>query len=293
MADADLSGRLRGHVAALAGVIGARGRHRPDAYAAARDYIRRELTGAGYRVAEQVFPCHGVEVANLEVVREGRDRALPCWVVGAHYDTVAGSPGADDNGSGVAALIEIARALWPLAPERDVRLVAFANEEAPFFAGPAQGSMVYAEALAAAGTRVHRMASLEMLGYYDTAPGSQRYPPLMKRFYPDRADFIGLVGNLASRGAVKELAAAFRGGSPFPCETLAAPEWVPGVALSDQYAFWRRRIPAVMVTDTAFYRNPHYHTASDLPETLDYERLAAVTAGLAGAFARLAGAGPA
>jgi Zn-dependent M28 family amino/carboxypeptidase len=293
MADGELPQRLKAHVTALAGVIGARGAHRPDAYAAARDYVRRELTGAGYRVAEQPFPCGGTEAANLEVVRTGRNAALPCLVVGAHYDTVPGSPGADDNASGVAALIEIARALWPLAPERDVRLVAFANEEAPFFAGPEQGSMAYVARLRERGTRVHRMASLEMLGYFDATPGSQQYPPLMKHLYPDRADFIGLVGNLASRGAVKELAAAFRAAGDFPCETLAAPEWVPGVALSDQYAFWRAGVPAVMVTDTAFYRNPHYHAASDLPDTLDYAGLAAVTAGLAGAFARLAGAWPA
>jgi Zn-dependent M28 family amino/carboxypeptidase len=289
MTQAALSERLAGHVAALAGVIGARHAGRPDAYAAARDYVRRELTGAGYRVVEQPFPFSGGEAANLEVVREGTEPDLPCLVVGAHYDTVPGSPGADDNASGVAALIEIARALWPTAPRRSIRMVAFANEEAPFFAGPAQGSMVYARSLQAGGTPVHRMFSLEMLGYYDTAPGSQRYPPLLRRFYPDRGDFIGFVSNRASRGALKEFVTAFRDASPFPCEHLAAPEWVPGVALSDQYAFWRAGVQAVMVTDTAFYRNPHYHTAGDLPETLDYERLAAVTAGLAGAFARLAG----
>lgn len=290
MTRAALSERLAGHVAALAGVIGARHVGRPDAYEAARDYVRRELIGAGCRVAEQPFPSHGLTVANLEVVREGTDPSLPCLVVGAHYDSVPGSPGADDNASGVAALIEIARALWPAAPKRTIRLVAFANEEAPHFAGPEQGSMVYVRALKAAGTAVHRMASLEMLGYYDAAPGSQRYPPLLKRFYPDRGDFIGFVSNRASRRALREVVAAFRAESPFPCEHLAAPEWVPGVSLSDQYAFWRAGTPAVMVTDTAFYRNPHYHTAADLPETLDYERLAALTAGLAGAFLRLAGA---
>jgi len=287
----DLARRLAGHVQVLAGTIGERGVFRPDAYAAARDYIRRELIGAAgphAQVHAQTFASRGETCANLEVVRVGSDPSLPCLVIGAHYDTVQGTPGADDNATGVAALIELVRALCPGTWARTLRLVAFANEEAPFFDGPEHGSLVYAKALKAAGERVHLMLSLEMLGYFAKTPGSQKYPPLMAPFYPDRGDFIGLVSNLASRPRLLELAEAFAASSAFPVEHLASPEWVPGVALSDHHSFWREGYHAVMVTDTAFYRNPHYHNATDTPETIDGAGLTAVTAGLAGALARLA-----
>jgi len=289
--NADLVRRLSGHVQALAGTIGERGLFRPDAYDAARDYIRRELIGAagpGGTVQTQAFPSRGHTCANLEVVRVGTDPALPCLVIGAHYDTVQGTPGADDNATGVAALIELVRALPAATHRRTLRLVAFANEEAPYFDTIEHGSLVYARALKAAGERVHLMLSLEMLGFFSKKPGSQHYPPLLAAFYPDRGNFIGLVSNLGSRTRLLELAAAFAAASPFPVEHLASPEWVPGVALSDHHSFWREGYPAVMVTDTAFYRNPHYHTATDTPETIDGDALAAVTAGLAGAVARLA-----
>lgn len=293
--DPALVRRLAAHVQALAGTIGERGVFRPDAYGAARDYIRRELieaAGPGGTVQTQGFLSRGVTCANLEVVRLGTDPALPCIVLGAHYDTVRGTPGADDNASGVAALIELVRALVPGSLRRPrartLRLVAFANEEAPFFDTPECGSLVYARALKAAGERVRVMLSLEMLGFFSDHPGSQHYPPLLSPFYPDRGNFIGLVSNLGSRARLLELAAAFAAASRFPVEHLASPEWVPGVALSDHHSFWREGYPAVMVTDTAFYRNPHYHTATDTPDTIDADALAAVTAGIAGAVARIA-----
>jgi Zn-dependent M28 family amino/carboxypeptidase len=290
-ADPALAHRLAGHVQALAGTIGERGIFRPDAYAAARDYIRRELIGAagpGADVQVQAFASGGQTVTNLEVVRPGTHPTLPCLVVGAHYDTVKGTPGADDNATGVAALVELVRAFAPGPHARTLRFVAFANEEAPFFDGPEHGSLVYARSLKAAGERVHLMLSLEMLGYFTQKPGSQHYPPLMAPFYPDRGDFIGLVSNLGSRARLVDLVAAFKAASAFPVEHLASPEWVPGVSLSDHHSFWREGYRAVMVTDTAFYRNPHYHTATDAPETIDVEGLAAVTAGLSGALAKLA-----
>jgi Zn-dependent M28 family amino/carboxypeptidase len=289
--DPHLARRLADHVQALAGAIGERGVFRPDAYDAARDYIRRELIGAagpGATVQAQPFAARGHTCANLEVVLLGTDPSLPCIVLGAHYDTVPGTPGADDNATGVAALIELVRALAPVSHARTLRLVAFANEEAPYFDTPEHGSLVYARALKAAGERVHVMLSLEMLGFFSSHPGSQHYPPLLAPFYPDRGNFIGLVSNLGSRARLLELAAAFAAATSFPVEHLASPEWVPGVALSDHHSFWREGFHAVMVTDTAFYRNPHYHTATDAPETIDADGLAAVTAGLAGAVASLA-----
>jgi Zn-dependent M28 family amino/carboxypeptidase len=255
---------------------------------AARDYIARVWEDQGHRVERQAYVAHGIPVANLEVTLPVRERGGGVIVVGAHYDSVPGTPGADDNASGVAALLELARLLAGLELRRTLRLVAFVNEEMPFFLTGDMGSAVYARQVKARGEAVHLMLSLEMLGYYRDEPGSQRYPPLLGRFRPDRGNFIGLVSNLASRHRLGELACAFRDASDFPCEHAATFGWVPGIWFSDHVSFWREGFAAVMVTDTAYYRNPHYHQASDTPDQLDYGRLAAVTNGLAGALERLA-----
>lgn len=202
-------------------------------------------------------------------------------VVGAHYDTVFGSPGADDNASAVAALIELARLLKGHAPGRTLKLVAFTNEEPPFFFWGEMGSQVYARAARRREENVRMMLALEMLGYYRDEPGSQAYPPLFRHFHPDRGNFIAFVSNLRSRHAMRRAARAFRGHSDFPLETTATFGWIPGVAWSDHISFWREDYRAFMCTDTAFYRNPYYHSAQDTPEKLDYPRLAKLTEGLA------------
>jgi Zn-dependent M28 family amino/carboxypeptidase len=207
-------------------------------------------------------------VRNIEV----NPREAAAVVVGAHYDTVPGSPGADDNASGVAVLIELSKML------AGIRFVAFANEEAPYFLGPEMGSYVYARER---GKGVRAMFSLEMLGYYRDAPGSQTYPAPLGFFYPDRADFIAFVGDLGAIRLVRKAIGAFRRHASFPSEGLAAPAMIPGVSWSDHWSFRKHGYPAVMVTDTAFYRYPHYHLPSDTPEKLDYERMARVTMGLA------------
>ena len=199
-----------------------------------------------------------------------------------------GSPGADDNASGVAALLELSRAFAALAPERTARFVAFANDEPPFCFTEHMGSAVHAKAARARGERIALMVSLEMLGYYDGRPGSQHYPPLFRWFYPDRGDFLGFVGDLRSRGPMRRAAAAFRRACDLPLETCATFRWVPGVGWSDHAPFWRQGYRAFMATDTAFHRNPFYHTAGDLPGTLDYARFGAAVDGLVGCFARLA-----
>jgi Zn-dependent M28 family amino/carboxypeptidase len=200
-------------------------------------------------------------------------------VVGAHYDTVPGSPGADDNASAVAAVIELAGLL------RDARLpirfAAFANEELPYFMGPDMGSWVSAKRSRDQGERLSAMLSLEMLGYYSDRPGSQRYPPPLGLFYPDRANFIAFVGDLGAARLVRRCFSSFKKNSSFPAEWLAAPAFVPGVTRSDHWSFRQLGFPALMVTDTAYNRNPHYHQASDTPDTLDYARMAQVTLGLA------------
>lgn len=275
-----LATRLRRHVERLAGQIGERHVLRPQALHAAERYIGDTLRALGYDVARQNYEAQGVDCANLEVAIDGSERAGEIVLAGAHYDTVPGSPGADDNASGVAAVLELARLLRGATPGRSIRLVAFVNEEPPFFFTRRMGSAVYARAARRRGDDIRLMLSLEMIGCYSAEPASQGYPPLLRRFYPDRGDFIAFVSNLRSRRALRELVQAFRSVSDFPAERLAAPAIVPGVAWSDQLSFWRAGYPAVMVTDTAFYRNPRYHSAFDTPDTLDYEAMARVVEGL-------------
>jgi Zn-dependent M28 family amino/carboxypeptidase len=279
---------LRRHVGVLAGEIGERNIRRPGTLAAAERYITREWSDQGYEVAAQRYVVAGIDCANLEVVIPGTTLPAEIVVVGAHYDTVEGSPGADDNASAVAALLEIARALAGSQPARTLKLVAFVNEEPPFYYRGSMGSGVYASAARRRGDDVRAMFSLEMLGCYSDAPGSQSYPPFLKYFYPSRGNFVAFVSNLRSRRLLRASVAAFRASTRFPCEQAALPSWIPGVGWSDQLSFWRAGYRAVMVTDTAFHRYAHYHRATDTPERLDYVRLAEVTQGLTGAFARLA-----
>jgi Zn-dependent M28 family amino/carboxypeptidase len=183
-------------------------------------------------------------------------------------------------------LIELARLL---EKERlPVRFVAFANEEPPYFLGPDMGSWRWARRARERGETVRAMLSLEMLGYYRDAPGSQRYPPPLGLFYPDRADFIAFVGDLGARKLVRRSILSFRRHAKFPSQGVAAPSFIPGVTWSDHWSFRNHGFPAIMVTDTAFYRYPHYHLPSDTAEKLDYERLARVTLGLAAVIKELA-----
>jgi Zn-dependent M28 family amino/carboxypeptidase len=279
--------RLQHHVEVLAAEIGERHVWRPRALAAAADYIEEALSPSRYEVRRQRYEVEGVACTNLEVERLGQERPAEIILVGAHYDTVEGCPGADDNASGVAAMLEIARLLRDQQLGCTVRCAAFVNEEPPFFHSRAMGSAVYARTARARSDNIKLMLSLEMLGYFSRAPRSQRYPPLLRFFYPDRGDFIGFVSNWRSRFALVKVHEAFRSQCTFPSERLASPAILPGVSWSDQLSFWRMGYRALMVTDTAFYRNPHYHRATDTPDKLDFDSMARVTAGLAQAIAAL------
>ena len=275
--------RLEGHVVALAGRIGERHYARPDALEAAARYVEDELRALGYEVRRQPYRANGQEFRNLEVTVPGGARADEVVVVGGHYDSVVGTPGADDNATGVAALLELARHFRgrrTAPPARTLRLVAFVNEEPPFFLGDAMGSSVYAREAKRRGDRVAAMLSLESIGYYRDEPGSQQYPPPLGSFFPDRGDFIGFVGNVASRALVRRCVETFRGAVQFPSEGVAAPSQIPGVYWSDHDSFWKEGWEAVMITDTAPFRNPHYHSASDTPNNVDFDRLARVVRGV-------------
>lgn len=284
MTRTDLPGRLAHHVERLAADIGERNVWHPAALRAAAGYIRDEWSAQGYAVREQSYEVRGLRCANLEVAAAG-DVGGPVIVIGAHYDSVQGSPGADDNASGVATLLELSRLFAGTADLR-LRFVAFVNEEPPFFTTSLQGSEVYARQLRRDGFDVKLMISLETLGYYSKHEQSQGYPPLLGRFYPPRGDFVAFVSNLRGLAKVRGFAKAFRTSTQFPAEYLASPAWIPGVSWSDHRAFWRQGYPALMVTDTAFYRFPYYHTPLDTADSVCYAELAEVTLGLAGAIRR-------
>jgi len=209
-------------------------------------------------------------------------------IVGAHYDSCF-NPGADDNASGVAALLELARLVRGEPLGRTVKFIAFTNEEPPIFQTEQMGSHVYARAARARGEDIRAVLVLEMLGYYDDRRGSQQYPPLFGLFYPSQANFISVVSDFGSRRLCRQVSQAFKRASAFPIESVSTFRSIPGVTWSDHWSFWQEGYPAVMVTDTAFLRNPHYHQMSDTWETLDYERMATVVLGLAGALRELGG----
>jgi peptidase M28-like protein len=282
---------LRTHVEQLAGEIGERNIFRPQALQAAASYIKHQWEQQGYAVDRLAYEVAGIRCLNLEITRSGGARKREILLIGAHYDTVIGSPGANDNASGVSALLEISRLFAGIEPTLTIRFVAFVNEEQPFFAGRRQGSMVYAEVARRRGDDIRLMASIETIGWYSDEPGSQSYPPLFNLLYPDHADFIGIVSNFRSRAAMRRLAAAFRANSDFPLETAATFSFVPGVSWSDHRSFWRQGYHAVMITDTAFYRYRHYHAPSDTPDKLTYRELTRVTSGLFAAFSELARGG--
>ncbi len=287
-AERDAESNLRRHIAA----IGAREHNleRPVELEAAARYLENELAAIGYAPGAQRFSVAGTEVRNIEVELHGQGRASEIIVVGAHYDSVSGSPGANDNASGVAAVLELARLMRTGAAARTVRFVLFVNEEPPYFKSEAMGSVHYARRSRERGEQIIAMFSLETLGYYSDRLGSQSYPFPLGFFYPSRGNFVAFVSNLGSRRLMHKAIAAFRRHAAFPSEGVAAPAFIPGVDWSDQWSFWKEGYPAVMLTDTALYRYPHYHSAQDTPDKVDTERLARVVSGLRAMLGELAGA---
>jgi Zn-dependent M28 family amino/carboxypeptidase len=284
-----LAGNLQRHVVAIASRE--HNVFQPEALEAAARHIEQAFAGAGFAVNAQRFTSGTIEVRNIEVEVNGGSQASEIVVVGAHYDSVAGAVGANDNGSGVAALIELARLLRGAKPERTLRFVAFVNEEPPFYLTEEMGSRHYARRSKERGETVVAMFSLETIGFYSERPGSQRYPVPLNLFYPSTGNFIGFVSNLASRPLLHDAIGRFRRHAQFPSQAAAAPAFLPGVDWSDHWSFWKEGWPAVMVTDTALYRYPHYHAPSDTPDKVDCERLARVTTGLAAMLRDVARAG--
>lgn len=280
LAEDSLRGRLQGHVMMLAGTIGERNMSRPRALDSAAAYIQAQLTALGYTVSSQTFTVGTGKTRNLEATLPGTRAPGEIVVIGGHYDSVIDTPGADDNASGVAGLLELARAFAGHPHERTLRFVAFTNEEPPYFWTENMGSLRYARMVRERKDTVVAMLSLETLGYYSDAPGSQKYPPILGWFYPSVGNFVGFVGNVGSRALVHEAVSSFRSHAPFPSAGAAAPHQIPGIGWSDQWSFWKVGYPGVMVTATAPYRDPNYHQSTDTPDKLDYDRLARVVNGL-------------
>jgi len=272
--------RMRAVVHSLAEDIGQRDAFNYEGLARAEADLRARFEALGYVVREQRFQVSGTSVANLEVERIGRAQPAAIVVVGAHYDTAPGTRGANDNASGVAALLELAAEFARRTPDRTIRFVAFVNEEPPFFDTHEMGSAMCAAAAAARGDDIVGMMALETLGCYLPQRGSQQYPPPFGFFYPDRGDFIAFVGNVASRPFVRWSVGKFRETGRVPSQGAAAPGRMPGIFWSDHAPFWDYDWPALMVTDTAPFRYQHYHRWSDTPEQIDYHTMAVVVDGL-------------
>ncbi len=272
---------LRRDVEVIAGRIGVRNLYRYDNLTAAMQFIEDAAAQAGYEVERQTFEAGGKQCVNLAVEIAGTSRADGIVVIGGHYDSVPGCPAANDNATGVAATLELARTFAARKPRRSIRFLAFVNEEPPYFQTDSMGSRVYARRCRERGDKVVAMLSLETMGYYSDEKGSQRYPVPFGLMYPSTGNFIAFVGNFSSRKLVRQAVASFREHTQFPSEMGALPGGIPGVGWSDHWSFWQEGYPALMVTDTAPYRYDHYHEASDTPDKVDYDRLARVVAGLA------------
>ena len=271
--------RLRAHVYSLAGEIGERHYENREALDGAAMYIEQSFRDMGFNPVSEIYSSKLYR--NIVVNLYGRELRDQIIVVGAHYDSVLLSPGADDNASGVSVLLELARALKQESLPRTVRLVAFTNEEWPFFGRERMGSQVNARNAYDRSELITGMISLEMLGYYSMEENSQAYPRPLNYFYPDKGNFIAFVSNFSSRELLRETILEFRRTSQFPSEGLIAPQFlVPNIRRSDNSSFWSHGYPAIMVTDTSNYRNRNYHKPSDLPDSLDYESMARIVEGL-------------
>ncbi len=275
----ELRGELIADVQTLAGQIGERNMARYPQLNAAADFIENSFSSAGLQPRRDSYDLQGRACHNIEAeIRGARPEIL---LIGAHYDSVFGSPGANDNGSGVAAMLALARRFAGKPAQHTLRFVAFVNEEPPYFLTEQMGSLVYAGRCKAHGDRISAMISLETIGYFSDAPHSQTYPaPGLGVFYPSVGNFIGFVSNVSSRNLLRRAIALFRKHAKIPSEGAALPGFIPGVSWSDQWSFWQHGYPGIMITDTAPFRYPHYHSATDTPDKLDYDRFALVVSGM-------------
>lgn len=283
--------RLRADVERLSVDFRPRDHRHPANLDRVADHVAEAFRAAGGRVTEQVFEVPGCTTRNVSA-RFGPEAGARV-MVGAHYDAYRDLPAADDNASGVAGLLELARILGERPPAGPVELVAYSLEEPPHFGTGDMGSAHHARALRTSGAAVTAMLSLEMIGFFSDEPGSQAFPvPFVGALYPDRGSFIAVVGRLGDGGLVRRVKGAMRGAAPLDVRSMTAPRSVPGIDFSDHHPYWDAGFPAVMITDGAFFRNRAYHTEGDTADRLDYHRMAQVVQGVWGAVQALSEPAP-
>jgi Peptidase family M28 len=275
-----LKNRLKTDVETLAIKIGRRNFDSYQNLVAAKDFLTQELEQAGYKVREQQYTVQAKTFSNLEVEIPGTSRADEILVIGGHYDSAFNSLGANDNATGAAAVLALAREFVGTKPLRTLRFVEFTNEEPPYFQTKNMGSLVYVQAAKQRGDKIVGMFSLETLGYFTDQANTQKYPLPLSLFYPSQGNFIGFISDINSRELLRNTIRSFRAQAKFPSEGAALPSLIQGVGWSDQWSFWQQGYQALMITDTAPFRYPYYHTEADTVDKIDFEKLARVTTGI-------------
>ena len=279
---------LKQDIQKIASEIGARNSGQYAKLNATKDFLEEAFTKAGYKPKSLEYKIQGKSYYNLEVEKIGIDKPQEIVVVGGHYDTAFTSIGANDNATGAAATLELARIFATKSTKRTIRFVEFTNEEPPYFWTKDMGSFVYAKQLHQRGENIVAMLSLETMGYFSDIEKSQRYPFPIGLIYPNQGNFIGFIGNVQSGDLVRKAIASFRNHAQFPSEGASLPDWISGIGWSDHWSFWQQGYPAIMVTDTAIYRYPHYHTQQDTLDKINFDKFTRVVTGLTEVISDLA-----
>lgn len=273
-------GYIKKHIAMLAESIGERNTHHPRALLRAADYITDQWQAMGFDVRPQYFEVRGIECRNLEITHIGATHPGKVILVGAHYDSSKDCPGANDNASGIAALLEISRAISQIRTRCTIRFVAFTNQAPPFFGTDEMGSWVYTHQTRQRSDNIRTAIILESLGYYSDKAASQMAPFPFSLFCPNRGNFVAMISNLRSRGAVRRFSNAFRKETTFPCRQISAPQIFPYIANSDQIPFWLNGYKAFIITDTARYRYPFHRSGRDTPDRLHCDNIETISEGI-------------
>lgn len=279
--NAAIQKQLKDHIVHLSSTIGERNLRKLKKLNAAADFVQAELKSYGFKPRRQSYKVRGFECHNIDAELKGSKLPKEIIIIGAHYDSFTGTPGANDNGSGTAAMLVLAKQFAKAKPERTLRFVAWTNEEPPYFQNRGlMGSWVYAEECRKNNDDIKAVLSLETMGYFTDAKDSQKYPAPLSLMYPSTGNFIGFVSNLNSRSLQRRVIKTFREHAKIPSEGASLPDALPGVGWSDHWSFWQEGYAGIMVTDTAPFRYPHYHKSTDTPDKINYPEMAKVIAGL-------------
>lgn len=269
--------------------IGERNLRRFDALQEASRWIEKYFTKLDGHFSKQIYQIENKDCENLILEYTGQTYPDQIVVIGAHYDSVLHCPGANDNASGIAALLVLASLFAKKETEKTLRFVAFTNEEPPHFQSEKMGSFRYARECRRRGEKIKAMVCFDTIGYFSQERGSQHYPPPMGMYYPEKGNFIGFVSNLKSKNLLCKMIKTFRKTTDFPSEGACLPAWVPGVGWSDHWSFWQFDYDGILITDTAPYRYPCYHTEKDTIELLNFQAMARIVSGISCCISDLAG----